>query len=142
VKLREAVQTGRVIFEHDRNCNGAIDYLALAKELIPSLKNEQLDISEFTPTKQFLQALFKLHAPEAKNVYLAGSFNNWAIDSASMMKRLDDGTWLKELPLPNGTYHYKFVVDGKWVEDPANSSTESDGLGGKNSLITINTQTS
>ena len=32
---------------------------------------------------------------------------------------------------------YKFVVDGTWMEDPANPETVPDPYGGKNSVLTV-----
>lgn len=87
-----------------------------------------------TETKPFP---FLLVAPDAKNVFLAGSFNGWNTTSTPMQRNAD-GWWEKDLPLAPGRYRYKFIVDGNWMPDPANSDTEPDGLGGLNSRLTIN----
>lgn len=61
--------------------------------------------------------VFVCHAPNAKSVFLAGTFNDW--DPRSMpMQRRDDGTWRTELALSPGRYEYKFVVDGRWCCEP------------------------
>jgi chromosome partitioning protein len=137
IKLREAAQSGKVIFEYDPSSNGAKDYLALAKELAPESKEETVPVKEALSDQKLSQTLFKIYAPQAQQVYLVGSFNNWTADNSSVMKRLDNGNWVKIIPLPEGTYHYKFAVDGEWIEDPANNLTETNGLGGKNSLVSV-----
>ena len=57
------------------------------------------------------------HAPEATNVFLAGTFNNWD-PQASPMERAPDGVWQIALDLAPGQYEYKFVVDGRWCCEP------------------------
>lgn len=139
VKLREAAQSGKVIFKHDPSSNGAKDYLDLAREVAPEDKEEFFHLQEVLPEIQPTHTFFKLYAPEARSVYLVGSFNKWSADDASIMKKVDNGTWIKFISLPEGEYYYKFIVDGKWIEDPANSLTERDGLGGRNSKVLVKT---
>ena len=57
------------------------------------------------------------HAPEAKAVFVAGTFNDWKPDTAPL-HRHSDGKWDLQLPLAPGRYEYKFVVDGQWCCDP------------------------
>jgi 1,4-alpha-glucan branching enzyme len=60
---------------------------------------------------------FACHAPEAKAVFLAGTFNGW--DSlATPMEKDSEGNWSAELRLPPGTHEFKFVVDGEWCCEP------------------------
>jgi 1,4-alpha-glucan branching enzyme len=74
----------------------------------------------------------------ASQVYLTGSFNNWAHDALQMHPD-KDGTWKIEIPmLPQGKYAYKFFVDDKmWMEDTDNPYREPDGRTGFNSILTI-----
>jgi 1,4-alpha-glucan branching enzyme len=60
----------------------------------------------------------RLTRPDARQICIAGSFNDWH-PSVTPMIRLSDGMWAKELVLPPGSYEYRFVVDGEWVDDPA-----------------------
>jgi hypothetical protein len=53
------------------------------------------------------------------------------------MKKLENGTWVKILTLPEGDYRYKFVIDGKWVEDPANELSKENEFGGKDSILMV-----
>jgi 5'-AMP-activated protein kinase regulatory beta subunit len=60
---------------------------------------------------------FICHAPEAKAVFLAGTFNDWKPD-ATPMTRNGEGDWSMALHLPAGRHEYKFVVDGNWCCEP------------------------
>lgn len=73
---------------------------------------------------------------DAKSVYVTGSFSNWEPDAYPMEKDAG-GVWRATVKLPSGKQLYKFVVDGTWIADPANSQTEDDGYGGTNSVLQI-----
>ncbi len=79
---------------------------------------------------------FKLHAPHAKRVHVAGDFTNWAT-AARPLKRRADGTWITAVQLKPGRYKYKFLVDDDWLNDPAAAETEDDSFGGVNNLIEV-----
>jgi len=82
---------------------------------------------------------FMLEAfPNAKEVLLSGSFNNWADPGYRMMR--SDGGWRFPVYLPAGKYTYKFVVDGNWILDPANPLIEENEHGTGNSVIWIEPQ--
>lgn len=68
----------------------------------------------------------------AKKVILAGSFNDWDEESCTM-KRTAQG-WVYSVKLSTGKYHYKYIVDGKWMIDPDNSVKEYDMHGNINSV--------
>jgi len=72
---------------------------------------------------------------EAKNVFLAGDFNNWDPKVYAMKKEGDD--WVFPVHLFAGKHLYKFVVDGKWITDPANSLWEQNEYGTGNSILWI-----
>lgn len=61
---------------------------------------------------------FSCHAPEAKAVFVAGTFNDWKPDAAPLHNHLPNNKWIVTLPLPPGRYEYKFVVDGHWCCEP------------------------
>ena len=52
-------------------------------------------------------------APKAKEVFIAGTFNERNPRSHSL-RRTGDGQWGPTLDLSAGRYEYKFVIDGKW----------------------------
>jgi len=55
---------------------------------------------------------------DAQKVMLAGSFNGWS-ENELLMDKTTSG-WQIPYILPAGNHEYKFVVDGKWITDPAN----------------------
>jgi hypothetical protein len=79
---------------------------------------------------------FELLAPEARTVFLAGSFKGWNPKAIPMM-RLHDGKWAKELRLPTGRYEYLFVVDGQWIADPKALDFVPNPFGGCNSVMKV-----
>lgn len=79
---------------------------------------------------------FEFLAPSAREVFLAGTFNDWNFQ-ATPMTRAKDGKWSKELTLYPGTYEYRFVVDGQWTVDPNNMERVANPFGENNSLLVI-----
>ena len=70
-----------------------------------------------------------------KQVILAGNFNNWD-EEAVKMKRVADG-WEMHMTLTPGVYEYKFIVDGKWMEDPANPERRRNQYNTFNSVLRV-----
>ncbi len=77
-----------------------------------------------------------LTRPDAQDVGIAGSFNDWH-PSVTPMIRLDNGKWAKELVLPPGSYEYRFVVDGEWVDDPAATELIPNSFGTANAVLVV-----
>jgi 1,4-alpha-glucan branching enzyme len=71
----------------------------------------------------------------AREVIVAGQFNNWNPDELKMQKT--ENGWELPYVLASGNYQYKFIVDGNWMRDPANPLSAEMG-GEQNSLIAIN----
>ncbi len=147
VKLKEAQNEGTHILNYDKYCRGSKDYFSLAREIIT------LEKQEITPTttqriekkmKELIkenlpklnQVAFSVNAPEAKDVYVAGDFNGWKLDPGTRMEQ-DNGVWKKRVKLSAGRYHYRFVIDGKWMEDANNPVSEVNPYGSIDSLIEV-----
>jgi hypothetical protein len=80
--------------------------------------------------------VFKLNAyPKAKNVYVTGSFNDWNEPGYRMTKV--DGVWTFPIYLAKGKQLYKFIIDGKWILDPANKIWDQNEFGTGNSVLWI-----
>lgn len=60
---------------------------------------------------------FSYEAPEAKEVFLAGSFNNWNVTNLPMSRDLQ-GVWRVWVPHTPGRYECRFIADGIWNDDP------------------------
>lgn len=147
VKLKEAQNEGTHIINYDKYCRGTKDYFSLSREIItqekaslnpnpqPNLKERMKEVLKEEIPK-FTEIVFSLFAPEAKEVYVAGDFNNWKLDENSRMINRN-GTWSRKIFLNLGSYHYRFVIDGKWVEDFNNPTRETNPYGELNSLLEI-----
>mgnify|MGYP006312606987 CR=1 FL=1 len=72
---------------------------------------------------------------EARQVFLAGDFNNWDPTATRMVKR--NGTFRKKMALSAGEHQYKFLVDGKWQTDPAAMAQVPNAMGSTNSIVTV-----
>lgn len=79
---------------------------------------------------------FRILAPEANQVLLSGTFNQWS-ESTDPMKRDSTGTWKKVKMLLHGQYEYKFIVDGEWMLDPGCSDTVPNRHGTFNNVIEV-----
>jgi 1,4-alpha-glucan branching enzyme len=79
---------------------------------------------------------FSLKAPNAKEVFLVGDFNNW--DAGSNPMKLDeDGSWKGSLIIPPGRYEFKLLVDGKWREGTKEEQTVSNCFGTLNNVLIV-----
>jgi 1,4-alpha-glucan branching enzyme len=81
-------------------------------------------------------ARFEFVDPTARNVSVAGCFNQWQ-PGANPLQPGEKGHWHSEIALPPGTYEYRFVVDGLWLADPAAVETVPNPFGGRNSIFKV-----
>jgi 1,4-alpha-glucan branching enzyme len=76
------------------------------------------------------------HAPEAKSLFVAGTFNDWRPDATPLQPQTS-GLWTVELELAPGDYEYLFVVDGCWRLDPGANKTAPNPFGGRNAVLRV-----
>jgi len=164
VKLKESAVSGQTVMAFDKYCRGAKDYFTLAKEIIavdapaaalkaaaaqviakPLAPKAEMPKAEMSGrmrslVKEEVGGLFKtdfnLKAPEARSVYVTGSFNDWSLDESCRM-RLENDQWVASVALKPGVYKYQFIVDGRWKEDPSNPMQERNSFGDINSLLEV-----
>lgn len=75
---------------------------------------------------RFTQHTFTLTGyPNAQSVQLVGSFNGWSTRATPMKRR--GNAWVAGVEVEPGKVSYKFIVDGRWITDPANPRTEGQG---------------
>ncbi len=67
---------------------------------------------------QARETIFRVHAPGARSVCLAGTFNDWDPATHSMEEEAG-GDWVLAVLIEPGRHEYKFIVDGVWCCDPA-----------------------
>lgn len=79
---------------------------------------------------------FSLMAPEAGSVSLLGDFTDW--DKAPIvLKKTKKGVWSKSISLPSGMYEYRYLVDGKWQNDPSCESQAPNSFGSHNCVRVV-----
>jgi 1,4-alpha-glucan branching enzyme len=140
--------------------NGAKDYTALCYETLrlDGVKNPEKpiasSISAQVPEKResvlsaqeaieksfepdIKEVTFAMELAAAKDIYIAGDFNDWQINDESRLNRSENGCWEKQMKLPHGRYRYKFVVDGEWMVDSKNQVSEINAFGSFNSVMEI-----
>jgi 1,4-alpha-glucan branching enzyme len=148
---------GEAVIKYDKYCRGSKDYMGLAREILTADRRlTQTSAPEEAPAEkqtyepsqrmqelvqkeagEFLRSTaFILKAPQAKSVYVTGSFNDWSLDESCRMSN-NEGVWTLKVDLKPGTYKYQFIVDGKWQEDPVNTNIERNSFGEINSLIEV-----
>src|SRR5512139_272279 len=160
VALKRAASKGVSIIDFDKTSNGAKDYTALCYETLRldgvkdpkkpygSSISLQLPVREeraFSPQEkikktielEIKEVIFALESSAAKDIYVAGDFNDWKINDESKLARGENGCWEKRVRLPHGRYRYKFVVDGEWTVDPKNQAREVNAFGSFDSVMEI-----
>jgi 5'-AMP-activated protein kinase regulatory beta subunit len=79
---------------------------------------------------------FSFESSDAKEVILMGDFNNWN-PKKHPMKKDNNGKWTKAVLLLPGQYEYKFLVDGKWKQDPQNDRIRPNRFGTYNNVFNL-----
>jgi len=74
--------------------------------------------------------------PEAKTVFVAGSFNQWKPEATPLVPK-GNGKWVGDLAVKPGRHEYLFVVDGQWMPDPKARESVVNPFGGKNSVLVV-----
>jgi chromosome partitioning protein len=160
VALKRAVSEGISVIDFDKTSNGAKDYTALCYETLrlDGVKNPEKPVapsmSVQVPEKResvmslkeeieksfepdIKEVTFAMESSAAKDIYVAGDFNDWKINDESRLARGENGCWEKRVSLPHGRYRYKFVVDGEWTVDSKNQAREINAFGSFDSVMEI-----
>jgi len=158
VALKRAVSDGVSILDFDKTSNGAKDYIALCYETLrldgvrdpkkPFASPRSVQVAEkeesapqeeieksFEP--DIKEVTFAMESSAARDIYVAGDFNDWKISDESRLVPGDNGCWEKRVTLPHGRYRYKFVVDGEWTIDSKNEAREINAFGSFDSVMEI-----
>jgi chromosome partitioning protein len=115
-----------------------IEERELNRPLTPPAKTTEQKIEEFYGVRQLGdEVIFSARFENARNVLIAGDFNNWSPMSTPMQVNGDPNHWRMSLPLMKGRYRYRFIVDGNWVTDPNNKYVEANQFGELNNIIEV-----
>lgn len=79
---------------------------------------------------------FHYYAPEAREIYLSGDFNQWD-PGLTPMKKGKNGVWKAKIKLPPGRYEYKFFRDGQWVQDDPEAERVPNPFGTENLVVRV-----
>jgi chromosome partitioning protein len=94
--------------------------------------------NESCGVRQFKDGVtFTAFFPDANTVQIAGDFNNWRPEQTPLKKIQKNGFWKVKFPLNAGTYRYRLVVDGRWLQDPYNDASEMNPYGEFNSVVQV-----
>ena len=100
---------------------------------MPVVASESAATSSDADHRVFVQ--FRLDAPNAMDVRLAGTFTDW--QPRYQLHEASPGVWTITVPLSAGVHDYVFVVNGqRWIPDPYAQHVD-DGFGGVNSRIAL-----
>ncbi len=160
VALKRAVSEGVSVIDFDKTSNGAKDYTALCYETLrldgvkhpekPIASSISVQVPEkresvSSPQKEIEKSFepdikevtFALESSAAKDIHVAGDFNDWKINDESRLALGENGCWEKRVTLPHGRYRYKFIVDGEWTIDSKNQAREINTFGSFDSVMEI-----
>lgn len=137
------------IFEFSKSLNEGIsenekyDNLVLTPFIKESAEyqstlNANYGVNRFEDPKyfQYRNSIATFFLPKntlAKKVYISGTFNGWSTLQTPMHKT--DSGWVVNLKLNPGKYHYKYIIDGKWIHDTNNALKEKNEHGSYNSVV-------
>ena len=80
----------------------------------------------------------RLAAPASSRVAVVGDFNDWDPAATPLRPSGDGDTWVVELRLRPGRYHYTFLIDGRrWARDPSEPPAAESDFGAPVSVLTV-----
>ena len=83
-----------------------------------------------------IKQTFSFNDPMAMSVMLVGDFTHWQQNPISL-KRQPNGRWQTTVTLAPGTYHYRFLVDGEWRDDPECTLHVPNPYGAQNAVLVV-----
>ena len=110
--------------------------ISFRRDDMSKIKSKQKPSIKSKRTVKRRRVTFSFESNQAKEVILLGDFNNWN-PKTHPMKSDGNGSWNKTVIIPPGRYEYKFLVDGKWAEDPRNEQYSSNCFGTCNSVLNV-----
>jgi len=104
-----------------------------------SLDSTQVGLRRISPSEE-VQTTLRLHRPDARQVFIVGTFNGWRVD-ATPLTNVGNGEWDLSLMLKPGTHEYRFLIDGQWSDDPQAADRVKNPYGGWNSVLKVEPRT-
>ncbi|NQU39547.1 MAG: hypothetical protein HQ523_06310 [Lentisphaerae bacterium] len=94
-----------------------------------------LDAKQQKPKRK--RITFGIQTDHGSEVFVTGTFNDWDSRRKALRDKKGTGEYAATLLLPAGRHEYKFVVNGNWVIDPANSAWTANEHGSLNSVLAV-----
>jgi hypothetical protein len=83
---------------------------------------------------------FVFYRPDVSRVEILGNFTGW--NAVPMRKVGDSGYWEHTFNLPQGEYHFSYLLNGgERMADPTIPTRERDDFGSENSVLSIGDRT-
>lgn len=146
VIFKEAACAGQHIAQFAPESQAFRDYMNLALEYLerefesayPEDELGWMNVvkSKYGPRRVIGGVLFQCLGPAAKEVELAGDFNNW-IPEPMFRKENNMAVWQKVVPLREGEFRYKFIVDGEWQIDNCHPRMKENQYGSFDSYLRV-----
>lgn len=97
--------------------------------------NKKYDVLLKRSTKENVEFVFDPKDKDYSTVQIKGEMNSWNPSSTVLEK--DGDVWKTSMLISHGIYQYLFVIDGEEMLDSSNPESVSNGIGGRNSLLTV-----
>lgn len=146
VIFREAACAGQHIAQYAPESQAFRDYMNLALEYLEREFESAFPVDElgwmnvvktkYGPRRVIGGILFQCPAPGANEVEIAGDFNNW-IPESLYRKETNMTIWQKVIPLTEGEFRYKFIVDGEWQIDSCHPRLKENQHGTYDSYLKV-----
>ncbi len=143
-RVKEAAALGKPLNRFDPANTATRAFKNLAWEILAQEEEPEIQALEARIESQaspYLmeqgKVVLRYRAPQASTVYVVGEFNNWTPNQEARMEKNSEGVFETALDLEPGIYQYRFIVDGRWVEDPDNPRTAPAPFGGVNSVLEV-----
>jgi 1,4-alpha-glucan branching enzyme len=106
-------------------------------KLSPARKSKPIGLlEEHTAQHETDTVTFEYFNPDAREVLLAGSFNDWQPHATPMIRERGD-KWIAALRLKPGRHEYRLIVDGRWQDDPMAARFVANPFGGLNCVVEV-----
>ena len=131
------VMTGvNLVHKFNRDAKGAVQSLTIEGNEASNGQSATAKKLTLPPPSLKGNTTFRLKGyPNARIVAVAGSFNTW--NQSQVLCGREGEEWICRLDLTPGKYTYKFIIDGDWILDPDNPTTEDDERGFTNSVVVV-----
>ena len=104
---------------------------------VKKVDENKIKTATVSPLIEDDKAIF-IYRGDAKQVEVASDFTDWQPHHLTFEKIAGTNTQFLTLPFDKrARIEYKFIVDGKWINDPLNPSKIDNGVGSENSVLTM-----